>query len=265
MYGAGTIAIVAAGMAFMPPDWRRGSHARGLACWPIPETRGPATIRRPGRDQGPVRRDFVYFPLAIHALQPRYENDAGHMSRTPTWSVNASTTVVIEDKSNFASLFLEDRTRTPVGGQAQAAGIPQWPRVGTSRGSLGGFSYGAEVHLAGRGRGSPARLTRTATLQHTTSRIAGRWSARPYRDVLLLAPGDRRRPPPCDNPARRRGCGWVGTRLRRCARSPSRTRSTGAGLSRCRTVELDTPTRCSGAVVPHSPTPLESSTGLLKE
>jgi len=219
--------IVQAGMAFYatPELAAAVTNAGGLGCLgPIPET--PEGTRKQIQQtraltKGPFGVDFVYFPLANATLYtPGYENDAEHMSRTPTWSVNdLHIDVVIEEKVDFVVWFWTAPERRWVD-KLKAAGIPQWAQVGTVEGALEAVAYGAEVIIAqGKQGGGHLRGYQDGNPLHRSELLPLVRKAVP-KNVLVLGSGGIADGRTLANTlAEGADGGWVGTRFAVCEES----------------------------------------------
>ncbi|HVE27945.1 MAG TPA: nitronate monooxygenase [Sporichthya sp.] len=219
--------IVNAGMAFYatPQLAAAVTNAGGLGCLgPIPET--PEGTRKQIQEtraltRGPFGVDFVYFPLANTTVySPGYENDAEHMSRTPTWSVNdLHIDVVIEEKVDYVVWFWTAPEKRWVD-KLKAAGIPQWAQVGTVEGALEAVAYGAEVIIAqGKQAGGHARGFQDGNPLHRSELLPLIRKAVP-KDVLVLGSGGIADGRTLANTlAEGADGGWVGTRFAVCDES----------------------------------------------
>jgi enoyl-[acyl-carrier protein] reductase II len=213
--------IVNAGMAFYatPELAAAVTNAGGLGCLgPIPET--PEGTRKQIQEtraltQGPFGVDFVYFPLANTTVySPGYENDAEHMSRQPTWSVNdLHIDVVIEEKVDYVVWFWTAPEKRWVK-KLKDAGIPQWAQVGTVAGALEAVAYGAEVIIAqGKQGGGHMRGFQDGDPLHRSELLPLIRKAVP-KDVLVLGSGGIADGRTLANTlAEGADGGWVGTRF----------------------------------------------------
>ena len=219
--------IVNAGMAFYatPQLAAAVTNAGGLGCLgPIPET--PEGTRKQIQEtraltDGPFGVDFVYFPLANTTLySPGYENDAEHMARQPTWSVNdLHIDVVIEEKVDFVAWFWTTPEKRWVE-KLKAAGIPQWTQVGTVEGALEAVKYGADVIIAqGKQAGGHSRGFQDGNPLHRSELLPLIRNAVP-KNVLVLGSGGIADGRTLANTlAEGADGGWVGTRFAVCEES----------------------------------------------